>query len=140
MKKLLFALPLMAILFFSSCTVEDEVDPNITAAIAGTYSLRTYEEKSDVNPSVKYTTHTGTAYKTTVTRVDDTHIDLDVTYTNNTLQPYSNLEVTESNGTHSFSKTYSGGQVVNGTVLNGLITVTITYTSGNYYKTTAQKD
>lgn len=143
MKKLLFALPLMAVLLFTGCK-EDEVDPNITAEIEGTYSLRSYEAKTDAASGTGTTTtsstHTGTDYKTTVTRVDDTHINLDVVYPNNTKQPYTDLEVTESNGTHSFSYTYSGGQVVSGSVVNGLITVNLTYTSGNYYKTTAQKD
>ena len=134
MKKLLFALPLMAILFFSSCTVEDEVDPNIASQIVGTYSMTDYKyHTSTEDISLK-----GTAVSQntiTISRVDDTHVNVVTNYPDSpkSNDSDSNVLVETSGEDFKLSKNYTNS-TVKGTLSTSLRTIAydVDYTNGDY--------
>ena len=139
MKKLLFALPLMAILFFSSCTEKEEVDPNIAGQIEGTYSISEYTYFDGVSTSSSTTL--GTTSNIAIVRESDTEVKITLTSTavNVLNDADSDVIVSETTGgNYSFSRSY-GNLEVSGTVVGDVVTFKYVYTDGKTLTVTASK-
>ncbi len=132
MRKLLFALPLVAIVFFSSCKETEEVDPNIAGEVTGTYKMNKYifhNDKSDTDLS-------GSSLSVNlikVTHIDDTHVRVVVDYLapTTTDQVYDNVIVSESGESYKLKQSYDNATMT-GSVSGDDISVDIDYTDGDY--------
>ncbi len=118
MRKLLFLLPLLAVLFTTSCTTE-EVDPDLAAEVAGTYTIDEWNVNGDVSSGSVLNVH-----KIVVTRENDNTVSVTLDF-DGIYQDFtdSDLTVTESSTGYTISGTYSNGSIT-GTVVGNSITYT----------------
>jgi len=132
MKNFKFLFIAFTLFTLASCTIEVE-DPNLASQIIGTYTMDTYETHSGIStPNAND--------KIIVTRLDDTHADIEIDYASALGNDISlpNVSIVKSGDAYQLDRNFDNADVT-GDVSGESMTLILEYTNGNFANITASK-
>lgn len=131
-QRILSVISVVAIIALNSCTVTEE-DPDLATEIIGSYTMTSYVTASGASSNLQNE-------KVTITKVDDTHVDVLIDYSDPTETDVelSNVFVETATSGYALSREFSNA-TVEGTVIGDDLTLDLTYTSGSYVNIEATK-